>query len=468
MKRFIHACLPGFLTLLMCLPASAQSDAPAPPEPEPDPLLQLLEEVRTQRLRESEANRERIAEFERRRDRQRQLLEQARQELADAEAYSEQLKQTYNENERTLSELETRLQEELGDLGEIFGNVRQIAGEFRAIFGQSLVSAQIPGRRAFMARLAESKALPKIEDLERLWYEIQRETTEAGRTVRFEADVLDAQGISSRREVARVGIFNAVSDGRFLRYETDTQQLAELPRQPAQRYLDSADELLEAESGYVNMTVDPSQGVLLEAIAQSPDLQERVKQGKVVGYVILALLALGLLLCLERFVSLYLVNLKMSRQLKNPADLGNNPLGRIMWVFQKYNKPDADLETLELKLDEAIMKEVPVLERGLQTIKILAAIAPLLGLLGTVTGMIATFQSITLFGTGDPKLMAGGISQALVTTVLGLVASIPLVLLHSILQGKSDQAVQLLEEQSAGLIAEFAENRGTPTATAES
>ena len=114
-------------------------------------------------------------------------------------------------------------------------------------------------------------------------------------------------------------------------------------------------------------------------------------------------------------------------------------------------------ETLELKLDEAILKNTPALQRGLVTVRILAVIAPMLGLLGTVTGLIETFQSITLFGTGDPRLMAGGISQALVTTVLGLGAAIPLILMHSALNTRSKRLLAVLEEQSAGLIARHAE-----------
>jgi biopolymer transport protein ExbB len=261
------------------------------------------------------------------------------------------------------------------------------------------------------------------------------------------------------REVTRISIFNAISNGNYLRFFADTQQLGELPRQPGGAYTEPAEELETTESGFVLTWVDPSQGILLQAFSQSPNLEERIEQGRVVGYVILGILGVGLLLSLERFGYLYWIGFRMGRQLKRPEEPGRNPLGRIIDTFRRYSDEKTDLETLELKLDEAIMKEIPPFERGLSTIKILAAVAPLLGLLGTVTGMIETFQSITLFGTGDPKLMAGGISQALVTTVLGLVAAIPLVLLHSLLQGKSERQIQLLEEQSAGLVAQYAEDQ---------
>ena len=141
---------------------------------------------------------------------------------------------------------------------------------------------------------------------------------------------------------------------------------------------------------------------------------------------------------------------RQTRELNQPRD--DNPLGRIIGVLGP--KPQlSDLETLELKLDEAILQETPPLERGQPLLKLLSAVAPLLGLLGTVTGMIVTFQAITQSGGGDSRLMADGISQALVTTVLGLVVAIPLLFLHSLLASRSKALIQLLEQQSAGLIA---------------
>ena len=123
----------------------------------------------------------------------------------------------------------------------------------------------------------------------------------------------------------------------------------------------------------------------------------------------------------------------------------------------KEQYPDADTETLELKLSESILREVPKLQSRLTIIKIISVVAPLIGLLGTVTGMINTFQAITLFGTGDPKLMAGGISQALVTTVLGLVVAIPMVFISTLLKTRSKGIINILQQQSAGIIANRSE-----------
>ena len=178
-------------------------------------------------------------------------------------------------------------------------------------------------------------------------------------------------------------------------------------------------------------------------------------QGRLVGYIIIALALIGMLVVLERAWRLSIIGRRIKSQLGNNTPNPDNPLGRVMAVY--HNNRGIDTETLELKIDEAILKNIPGLQRGLGTIRILAIVAPMLGLLGTVTGLIETFQSITLFGTGDPRLMAGGISQALVTTVLGLGAAIPLILFHTGLSGKSKRLVGILEEQSAGIIAAHAE-----------
>ena len=126
-----------------------------------------------------------------------------------------------------------------------------------------------------------------------------------------------------------------------------------------------------------------------------------------------------------------------------------------MAAYEQFKS--VDRETLELKLAEAIAQETPSLQRFLALLKIIGVVAPLLGLLGTVTGMINTFQAITLFGTGDPKMMAGGISQALVTTVLGLVVAIPIVLLHTLVSSRSKRIAQVIEERAIGVMAEHSE-----------
>ncbi len=425
-----------------------------------DPLMQLLQDTRNARAKEQAENAERENRFLRERNQQASLLSQAKADKAAAERRSEQLIAEFEKNEKELSELETALNLKIGQLGEMFGVVRQVAGDLRGITGGSYVSSQpnTDGRDDFLEELGRSKELPSIEKLERLWFEMQREMTEGGRVVRYTAPVINPDGTEVQREVVRVGAFTAVSDGKFLIYPPDTDKLTELKRQPQSRYLGMAEDLEEAEQGPVRMALDPTRGALLSVIVQAPSLAERIAQGAEIGYIIIAIGVIGLLLAVERFFSLFTIGRKMADQRGVPAR-DDNPLGRVLLSYEK--NPAADLETIESRLDEAIIKETPQLEKRLSIIKIFAAVAPLLGLLGTVTGMIVTFQAITLFGTGDPKLMAGGISQALVTTVLGLVVAIPMVFLHSVLSARSKALVQILEEESAGLVAQRSEKAGT-------
>jgi biopolymer transport protein ExbB len=267
--------------------------------------------------------------------------------------------------------------------------------------------------------------------------------------------VIDTDGSARQRQVTRAGPFTAVSEGRFLRYLPDTATLQAPARQPAGRLQRVAARFEETGSGLVPMVIDPSRGALLGLLGQVPDVSERVMQGRLIGYIIIALAAIGTGVVLERAWRLAVTGRRMERQRRSQHADSGNPLGRVMAVYQQNR--NIDTETLELKLDEAILKDTPSLQRGLATVRILAVIAPMLGLLGTVTGLIQTFQSITLFGTGDPRLMAGGISQALVTTVLGLGTAIPLILMHTALSTKSKRLLAVLEQQSAGLIAHHAE-----------
>ncbi|WP_457676405.1 MotA/TolQ/ExbB proton channel family protein [Thiolapillus sp.] len=416
----------------------------------------LLKQVKQAKAEEARLNRQREAEFLKDKNKQAQLLAAAKAKLAAEKARGEQLKQQFDENEQKLAEAEETLERRQGNLGELFGVVRQVAGDVAGILDASLVSSQYPGRSEKLVKMSNDKKLPSIPELEELWYEMQHEMTESGKVVRYMDSVVAVDGTESKQEVVRVGVFNSVSNGKFLRYLPETDQLIILPRQPAKRFTDMAANLQKATSGIVPMAVDPSRGSILNLLVQAPDLKERVAQGKEVGYIIIGLAAFGFLLALYRLIALGITSMKVRSQLKHAdSPKKNNPLGRVLLSW--HENQDADLETLERKVDEAVVKEVPKLQRGLSILKILAVIAPLLGLLGTVTGMIQTFQSITLFGTGDPKLMAGGISQALITTVLGLMAAIPLTFLHAIVSARSKALVQVLEEQSAGIIARHAE-----------
>ena len=421
-----------------------------------DALLKQLEEGN---FSQTQQNQIRENEFAAKRADQDRIL---RETLAKRDALldeSEKLETNFEENEFKLGDLNGALDTRLGSLKELFGVLQQVAGDTKNKFANSIISAQIPGRDSFLDQMAQSMGssskLASIDEIERVWFEIQREMTQAGKVTKFNTVVIEANGDKVNKEVTRVGPFALIADGKYLEFDNNTSTVAELIRQPAGRFLSTVS-AVEASSGdLVRFGLDPTGGSILGLLVQAPSIKERVEQGGLVGYIILIVGAIALLLCFERLISLTIVRTKVNKQLKSTTFKDNNPLGRVMQVRDKY--PHADVESLELHLTEAILGEVPRLGRFLTIIKIISVVAPLMGLLGTVTGMIVTFQAITLFGTGDPKLMAGGISTALVTTVLGLVVAIPTTLFYAMLNTRSKNIVYILQEQASGVIAQRAE-----------
>ena len=420
---------------------------------------EVLKKVKEGQYQQSQQNKQREKDFENRKSEQETLLKEAIATRNKEEALSNQLETQFEDNEIKITALQDTLNNRLGSLKELFGVLQQVSGDASGKFVASNVSAQYPGRNVFLDELAvkmgSSSQLASIEEIERVWYELSREITESGKIVKFDAEVTKADGTKANQEVTRVGTFNLISDGVYLEWLGGSAVLAELSRQPSGRFLSTVSELEASTDGYTSFALDPTGGSILGLVVQAPNTKERIEQGGSVGYVIIVLGIIALLLSAERWFSLTMVAGKVNKQLKSDEVKDNNPLGRVLMAKEKHKNLGS--EGLELKLSEAILREVPSLTRSITFIKIISVVAPLLGLLGTVTGMIVTFQAITLFGTGDPKLMAGGISSALMTTVLGLVVAIPTVMLYTWLNTKSKNILHILQEQAAGIIAERAE-----------
>ena len=426
-------------------------------------LSDLLQMVKEGKLINRDTNKKREGVFSANKANQAQAVKDAEREQREEEARSERLESTFEKNEQDIAARDEILKKRLGSLRELFGVLQQISGDTQGIFEGSLISAEYPGRTEWLSQFAQdmgkSSKLATIEEIERLWFEVQREMTESGKITRFTTRVNRLDGQVQDQEVVRIGSYNLVSEGKYVTYDIANKVVKELPAQPAGRFVDSAAALQDANSGFVAFGLDPTRGQLLELQNQIPSLQERIAQGKQVGYVIISLGIVALLLAIERIITLSVTAGKVRSQAKNVATPNTaNPLGRVLQIY--HDNKSVDPETLQLKLDEAILKEQPAINARIAFIKIISMVAPLLGLLGTVIGMILTFQAITLFGTGDPKTMAGGISSALMTTVLGLCVAIPTVLMHSIVQSRSNVIMHILTEQSAGLIAEHAEEAG--------
>ena len=405
-------------------------------------LLRLIEQGQA---RDSQQNRQRESRFTQNRNQQQNLLNQARAERTRQERESARLEQLFEDQQAQIVAARAALDDRLGALKELFGVLQTVAGDAQGRFNTSLTNLQYPDREAFLvelgSKMASATELASIEDIEKLWFELQREVAESGKVVRFTYPVTSADGQQSEQEVVRVGVFNIVSDAGYLQVKDDGT-VAELARQPEGRLTGTTSDLMDASDGVVEFGLDGTRGSILGLLVQSKTIKDRIEDGGIVGYCIIALGLLGLVMAIWRWIGLSTDSRKVSAQLKRDSASTDNPLGRVLAAYESNQQ--ADTETLELKLSEAALKEMPGLTKGLLFIKVISVVAPLMGLLGTVTGMIQTFQVITLYGAGDPKLMAGGISQALMTTVLGLVVAIPMVLLHTVVSGQSKKIINIL------------------------
>lgn len=447
-------------------------------------LDELLELMREKRLIENQAHEEREAEFERNRDNQANLLEQAENEFDQEQQRSRQLDAQQAENETEIANQQTILDERLGSLRELFGVLQQVSGDARGVFNGSIVSTELPDRHIFLnelaAKMGTASQLATVDEMEHLIFLLTQHLRETGRISRFSGTVQSAAGDKIQQDILRIGAFNVVTSDGYVDFDVSTGNMIELPRQPSAEFTNTARRAFRARPGeMVGFAVDPTRGALLSLETQRATFGEMVGspiapfqgtgcwlpfcngQGGMVGSVIILVGIVGVLLAIERLIMLTLISQKVSAQRKDPGDpKEDNPLGRVIGIY--HANREVDNETLQLKMGEAVLRETPALTRNIAIVQVISVVAPLMGLLGTVIGMIQTFQAITLFGTGDPKIMASGISTALMTTVLGLCVAIPTVLLHALVSQYSRSVLHVLDEQSEGIIAQHAEQAGTP------
>lgn len=412
-------------------------------------LDELVTKVRREAAKDIRFDQERERRFIQERDQQQAKLNKLRSELAGADQHADALRSTYQENENKLAELDGQIASQAGELNELFAMVQQNAAEIGSLLDRSMISAQYRDRGEFLTKIVQRESAVSMETLQSLWLVLIDEMHETGKVARFTGPVITLDGEEKQQAVTRIGAFNAVSDGKFLRFLPDGHNLVELARQPAPRHQRMALELEQAQEGWIMMAVDPSKGAILALLVESPDLIERINQSGAIGYLILAIGAAGLLIVLWRGAVLSMAWLRIKGQLLKDENLDNNPLGRLRNSIVSVQARSSEI--LAARLDEAVGQESSRLFFGLTALTVFAAVTPLMGLLGTVIGMIETFQSISLFGTGDPKLMAGGISYALVTTQLGLAVAIPLLLLQSFLHAQANRIVEILDQQSTRL-----------------
>jgi biopolymer transport protein ExbB len=428
--------------------AIAQDKAPAPAAPAPtasQTLEQLLQQTREARTREAQANAERERQFQANRNQQAALLAEAKRERAAQEDRSRRLLAQFDANEKRLTEFQAVLDAKGGNLGELFGTVRVVAGDVSSVLYNSMITARYPDRDRLVDRLSRVKALPSIDELEELWFEMQREMTESGRTVKFNTKVVEPDGTPDQRDAVMIGPFTAISDGKYLTYLPTEKALAVLARQPHDYA--GYDDVEDAEDGYVPAVLDPSRGVLMGLYLLRPTLIERIQNAHAVVYLILLMGLAATIVSIYQFLYLARVDRAVKAQLATiDRPIADNPLGRVLATFKGDAKQvEEDPEVVELRISEAVLREVPPLERFQSFLRLVVAAGPLFGLVGTVIGMIITFQSITESGSGDPRLMATGIGTAMIAAVTGLGVAIPFLFVNAYLSSVSKRVVQILD-----------------------
>ncbi len=369
------------------------------------------------------------------------MLARAKRDLAREKIRNENLEKRFEANEKELAELEESLQIKIGVLGELFGVTRQFAGELLASTEKAVTFSEYPERIGVLRDIGETQ-VHNLNQLQNLWISYLDEIVSSGEVKTIEANIIDKNGESITGEIVRYGHFTTTYKNKFVTPVPELSGFELLQRQPERDVLKNLRKHQRGDD-YKITSIDPTRGFLLSLYLDKPGWIDRIAQGKSIGFIII-------LIGISGFVfSIYKIYQLREQEKEIIADDA-----KVKVAMENSIKDISSYESKENILDEFIINYTGKLEWGANWVKFFAAVAPLLGLLGTVIGMIETFQAITLFGTGDPKQMAGGISQALVTTMLGLIVAAPLLGLYTYISQKVSNLSQVLEEKASYLLAQ--------------
>ena len=403
-------------------------------------INELLELVKTNKSIFLNEDNKRLNSFITKVSDRQALLDDAKTKLANEIDRNINLETSFEQNEKTLAELEEKLEIKVGVLGELFGVTRQYAGELLAASENSVVFYEFPNRPEVLKDIGQEK-VHNLDQLENLWISYFDEIVAGSEIKNFEATITSPNGENIVGEVTRYGLFSASYDGKFVKPVSSLDSFQLLAKQPEKTFTKTLSKHKRADE-YTNLAIDPTRGFLLSLYLDKANWFERIAQGKSIGFVIIFIGFIGLAFSIFKIIRL--------REYSN--EVLNNKSDNIPSQMESLIKDGTSRESKENIIDEFIINYSGKIEWGNNWVKFFAAVAPLLGLLGTVIGMIETFQAITLFGTGDPKQMAGGISQALVTTMLGLIVAAPLLGMYTYLSEKTESIVQVLEEKASYIL----------------
>ena len=373
-------------------------------------------------------------------DEREAMLAKAKKDLANEKIRNKNLETKFEANEKRLAELEESLQIKIGVLGELFGVTRQFAGELLASTEKAVTFSEFPQRPEVLRDIGGTQ-VHNLEQLQNLWISYLDEIVSSGEVKTINANIIDKNGESNIGEIVRYGHFTTSYDNKFVTPIPELNGFELLQRQPERGVLKNLKKHQRSDD-FAITSIDPTRGFLLSLYIDKPGWLDRIAQGKSIGFIIILIGISGFLFSVYKIYTL--------REQERVIVSDN---ASVILEMEDIVKDVTNYESKENTLDEFIINYTGKLEWGANWVKFFAAVAPLLGLLGTVIGMIETFQAITLFGTGDPKQMAGGISQALVTTMLGLIVAAPLLGLYTYISQKVSNLSQVLEEKASYLLA---------------
>lgn len=351
---------------------------------------------------------------------------------------------------------------------ELSGFVKGFAKDLDAFLDQSPQSALEPDKGAFVKPIVSQTRFPSMDDIRLMVDALFDEIGFSGAVRVADTPIVDRKGGETSADVLLLGNFTAVytveKETGFLLYSDQSHRLFALSKLPKSRIAKQNQAYMAGDTDGVYL--DISRGGALRQMTHELSLIEQIPKGGPIVWPILGILAVAILIILERVIFLYGRSIDEERFTHDLClHLSNGETDQCFLMCEKNRGKsiprimkagmdcrEMDRVDMENALQESILSEIPKLERFLSTLGMLAAISPLLGLLGTVTGMINTFHVITYYGTGDPRMMSGGISEALVTTMLGLTVAIPIMLSHTLISRKVENMIGKMEEKAVAFV----------------
>ena len=397
-----------------------------------------------------------------------------RQKLADLEAKIRAASDTLSEDQERLDKLSKerdqitrRVSQRLADNKELSILLTDHARTFLALAERSPYSAQRPERLESLRSFVDPHRVFRLEDLETLLTLSFEDMAASRDKIAYTGKMVDRSGNETSGEIIRLGHLPAlyrVNDRvGYLTLSPASGRLIMSPR-PSFWVRQNLEDYFQGETEAVY--TDISGGAAIQQLAHRVGFMAQLRSGGILVVPILLVGVVALVLTIERLIFLGKVrhntDALMTRvtELVGEGDIDGaikathphrkRPTGRVLMAGLEHRRDPS--EVIESALSETMLRETPRLERFQSALKVCAAVAPLLGLLGTVTGMINTFQVITTHGTGDPRLMAGGISEAMVTTQVGLAVAIPVMIVAAFLGRRARNLSHDMEEKGLALM----------------